>query len=199
MRLSSDRDIAGVRRLVLLAGTLAALLVICLAAQPGVSPIFRAVENRDKSLLDQTLKNPGAEINSAYFGRTPLHLAVVNSRHDLVNMLIESGADVSARDQYGNTPLHLAAFCHRRQMARVLLSKGASVNARNGQGSTPLHVAVFVKAPLDVTQVLIDGGADPDLPDNRGRSALDLARERAPAHLGQLPARPESRSHAPVE
>lgn len=167
----------------MLAGGLAAGLAICLAAQPRVSPVFGAVEGRDKVLLAQTLKTHGPGTDGAYFGRTPLHLAVINNRQDLASLLIEAGYDINARDEYGNTPLHLAAFCHRGLLTGFLLGKGAAVNARNGQGATPLHVAVFVKAPPPLTQTLLAGGADLDLPDERGRSALALARERFPDYL----------------
>jgi hypothetical protein len=176
---------------VALAGSLCSFLMF----QPRVSPIFKAVEGRNKAFLAQTLETHHDEINSLYFGRTPLHLTVINNCIDLASMILRAGADINAVDYYGNSPLHVAVFCHRENMMSMLLREGAQVNLRNGQGFTPLHVAVFVKTQVTLMKELLSKGADPDLPDNRGQSALQLARERFPDCLPHLLASPDLPVH----
>jgi len=53
------------------------------------------------------------------------------------------------------------------------------VNAKASNGTTPLHDAV--QLTQEIIDFLIDAGADPDITDNNGKSAKDLA----PARFGQ--------------
>jgi len=126
----------------------------------------------------------GADINARdRTGRTPL--MAVGFSPDRVQHLLERGADPDARDRWGQSALIRTASWAQYDLvfagederaaetARALVHGGADVNARDHRGSTALmyaaawhHHAVF--------EELLELGADIDLRDKLGRSALAL-------------------------
>lgn len=76
----------------------------------------------------------------------------------------------------GWTPLHLAAFFGREEAARTLLEAGADVTlrARNRQANTPLHAALASRKTA-LAKLLLEHGAEQDVPDDSGYTPLLLA------------------------
>ena len=139
--------------------------------------------------------------------QTPLMWAASEGHADVARVLIEAGADVGARSAHGGTALLLAARNGDVETARVLLDAGADVNAAEPylpfdarvdveesqtSGRTPLLIASASLAAtsgweyrLDVQPsthealalFLLERGADPDVPDSIGRTALHAAVE----------------------
>ena len=64
-----------------------------------------------------------------------------------------------------------AAIDGRADAVRRLLEGGAAVNAQDREGWTALHFAVQ-RCDTDVTVLLLGAGADPDLRDGNGNTAL---------------------------
>lgn len=64
----------------------------------------------------------------------------------------------------------------------MLLCQGADPNARDNWNYTPLHEAA-IKGKIDVCIVLLQHGADPNIRNTDGKSALDLAEPSAKAVL----------------
>lgn len=60
-------------------------------------------------------------------------------------------------------------------MMSLLLRMGADVNAKGAWDLTPLHYAVVFDHP-DIVSGLLGAGADPNITDANGRTALDHAR-----------------------
>ena len=79
--------------------------------------------------------------------------------------------DLDDEDQYGYALLYLAAYCGRCETIRVLLAHGAGVNATNRSGTTALSGATLW-GKLDAAVLLLDRGAQIDLPDNSGWTPL---------------------------
>ena len=145
--------------------------------------------------------------------QTPLMWAASEGHADVARVLIAAGADVRARSVYGTTALLLAARSGDVETARVLLDGGADVNAAEPylpldarvdveesqtSGRTPLLVASASLVAtsgweyrLDVEPsthealalFLLERGADPDVPDSVGRTALHAAVETGKADL----------------
>jgi ankyrin repeat protein len=92
---------------------------------------------------------------------------------------ITAGANVNARNRLGDTPLLIAARNGRVNVLKVLLDKGANVNAQDdNRGQTALIVAVGNVAAgdgdndVEAVRLLIVGGADVNMKDNNGLTAL---------------------------
>ena len=150
---------------------------------------------------------------SHFRAQTPLMWAASEGHAGVVQLLIEAGADVHARSVHGTTALLLAARSGDVDTARALLDGGTDVNAAEPylpfdgrvdveesqtSGRSPLLVASASMAAisgweysLDVEPsthealalFLLERGADPNMPDSIGRTALHAAVETGKADL----------------
>ncbi|CAA6666742.1 unnamed protein product [Spirodela intermedia] len=86
--------------------------------------------------------------------------------------------DPDALDSDGRAALHFVAGLGSEACIRLLAGAGADVDRRerSGGGLTPLHMAAGYARPAAV-KALLELGADPEAGDDRGRTAMDLARE----------------------
>lgn len=83
----------------------------------------------------------------------------------------------SAQDvtlQQGLTAKSLYVEGDYRKIEKFLLA-GAYVNTRSGSGKTPLMVAVINNCDPEIVKLLLKSGADPNLLDSKGRTALMYA------------------------
>ena len=119
--------------------------------------------------------------------------ASMNGRLHRVVEALEEGADLEARDSNGKTALMRAAFYGKVRVVNKLLQAGADPNARAAErhgdrpgredGTTALmQVAdgVFIGNHDEVIRALVEGGADVNLHDSHGQTALMWACERTP-------------------
>lgn len=86
--------------------------------------------------------------------------------------LIAAGADCEARDRFGRTALHLAAPNRRLHAVAALVRGGAKLDALDELGRTPLMRALAAAAQIEIIELLLAAGADPDLRDVHGWTAL---------------------------
>jgi len=104
----------------------------------------------------------------------------------VVQALVNAGANVNSRCSTGLTPLHCAVESGLLEAVVLLVEAGADVNAQRGtyDGLTPLMRAAHLKSDLGLSAVtaLLSVGADIDLTDRFGRTALDHA-----VHTNNLP------------
>ncbi|CAL2040217.1 unnamed protein product [Caenorhabditis brenneri] len=90
---------------------------------------------------------------------------------------IETGqVDVNFADDVGQSLTNWASAFGSIEMVQYLCDKGADVN--KGHKSSSLHYAACFGRP-DVVKLLLQRGANPDLRDEDGKTALDKARERS--------------------
>lgn len=96
------------------------------------------------------------------------------------------------QDEDGDTPLHLAVIHAQHQAIDVIVSVAPcqeSLNIFNDLRQTPLHLAVITKQPT-VVRRLLEAGANVDLRDRNGKTALHLACERGDSNCVQEITRP---------
>ena len=142
----------------------------------GETPLMTAV---DKGHIDvaRTLVGHGTDVNrkESRGGQTALMWAVAENHPEIVKLLVEHGADARARSTAGFTPLLFAAQQGNVASGRALLHAGADVNeGRQNDRMTALMVAAATGS-TDFAVLLLDGGANPDLFDDSGYTALHYA------------------------
>lgn len=109
-------------------------------------------------------------------GITPLTAALSGKIDEaVVKHLLERTEEISPDQELRESPLHAAARWKGMDTGLLvsIIEKGANPNARLIKtAQTPLHFAVF-SANRDAVSILLKNGADPNLVDWEGRTALD--------------------------
>lgn len=72
------------------------------------------------------------------------------------------------------TPLHIAVLCSNLEFGKILLSHDAVANTQDFSGNTALH---YADSP-EMTQILLEGGISPNIPNGDGLCSLHLAVKR---------------------
>ena len=99
---------------------------------------------------------------------------------EVVHALVKAGADpISREPNNGNTPLHYAVDpwgVRNADTIKALLDYGTDPNARDIYGNTPLLDAFKGKRkhepPSELVEILLKAGADPNLQNRVGASAM---------------------------
>jgi len=161
-------------------------------------------------VLDELVNAGGDATVSNSASGTLLHaFALVRECSDamagaFVNRLTALGLDIDASNENGTTPLNLAARQRRSDsVVRALIESGADLNSRDRFGRTPLHnvigdpprdeaeqlevILVHARTDRQITRqqsgiglLLLENGADPNVPDNYGKTPLDGIDEDTP-------------------
>ena len=99
------------------------------------------------------------------------------ARHGCVDDLqyvLENNSDViNYKNSSGFTPLTLACYNGNLEVATLLAKKVENINV-NSDAGTALMAAVF-KNDIEITKILLDLGADANIPDTNGTTALHYA------------------------
>ena len=121
------------------------------------------------------------------YGFTPLHYASRRPAIQIVTYLLSAGADVHAisKGNVGDLALCAAAESGDLQVIHCLLQAGADINQRNGISLTPLSVAIKSNKRL-AAAFLLQNGADPEISDIEGHSALHWAAYRGQTKVVEL-------------
>lgn len=93
----------------------------------------------------------------------------------MIEKLIEMGADINAKDSDERTALHIAVAHNDPEVVELLLSKGAAVDALNKKKESAILLAIRRVPCLGYVDALVRYGADMNVKDAEGRSALHLA------------------------
>jgi len=90
--------------------------------------------------------------------------------------LVKHGETIDQEDEDGNTALMFAVSDKRHQMIKDLLALGADVNhkAKDAMDEFPLLLASRKQDP-EILKIVLDAGADLDMQDRDGSTALSIA------------------------
>lgn len=145
----------------------------------GWAPIHNAALQGHTDIL-KTLLDAGANINAQDDeGETALTCACLGNHWHIVDLLINLGADVN---MYGSmSPLHCTAAGSKCELTKRLIHMGANIDAQTTQrdklarkGWTALHFAARLGRQINLG-ILLNEGADPNIKDEDGKTALHLA------------------------
>jgi ankyrin repeat protein len=171
----------------------------------GETALMTAISGGDFSVVE-LLVNAGANVNTVekFHNQTPLMYAAAANRNasKMVKLLLSKGADVKPRALYSDWPSQVTSE-PRAQYRSVgglnallyaarngcypcvedLIAAGADVNLPTPEGITPLMIALD-NQHNDVAKLLMDKGANLNVWDWWGRTALWIAVDRKAAGDG---------------
>ena len=158
-------------------------LNVCVA---GGSVLFISVAGGDldevRLLLDHGA-HPDVPLDDS--GGSPLFSALDAGKFEVARLLLDKGANPLRTTDGGGTLLHNLAIARidnersaqlQLMIAQELVTAGAPVNAQTMGGSTPLMVAVAARNQRLIT-FLMQNGANPELQNKRGATAISMARK----------------------
>jgi len=139
-----------------------------------------AAISQDLRLL-QALIDVGLNVNSANrAGVTPLMFAAAYNSAEVVNFLLGQGADVSTISYIEDmNALHFAArYNPNPETTKALLEAGFPLEGATSTGATPALLAAVENRNMEVIERLARRGADLEVYDAGGQSALLIAETR---------------------
>jgi ankyrin repeat protein len=147
-------------------------------------PLALAIREKNLPVVVALLKNGVDPSRCPGMDNSPLMLAQEVRSPEIFNALLEHNADphvlVSSYSVQGErlAPIHLAAQKRTDGLREInsLLSHGAHVNLQSDRGLTPFQCAI-IKHQFANAALLRDNGADPDIFDFLGQTALHKACE----------------------
>ncbi len=150
-------------------------------SEPKIVSFIRccSMKKGTKDLIE--LLSEGVDVNEiGSDGSTALISACrFNKDPAVVRFLIDHGADVRKQGRDGETalialgrsPATPDAF---EQMLQTLLSNGSDILAKDNYGHNILHYAAYNRFNYDIIPVCLKYGANPNLPDNNGITAVEM-------------------------
>jgi uncharacterized protein len=167
-----------------------------LADRYGIPPLKLAAENGSAAMIEILIK-AGADPNTTLpNGETVLMTAAHTGKPDAVSLLLSNGAKPNEKEQrFGETAMMWAAAENNAAAIRVLADGGGDLNAKSNLtafpefkfitsgmvitalpkgGWTPLMYAAR-QGSTDAARALVEAGANPNLTDPDGATAIVIA------------------------
>lgn len=154
------------------------------------TPLLIAVA-RDHLEAARVLIDAGASINAQAANQdSPWLLAGALGRTDMLRHMIPKGPDFSLRNRYGGNALIPACERGHVETVRLLLTTKIDVNHVNNLGWTCLLEIVILgdggPHHVEITRLVLAAGADPNIADKDGVSALAHARAKGQREVAAL-------------
>lgn len=136
----------------------------------------------------QALIDAGGDVNAQDYSRQSAYLIATSEiggsqrALEFLRMTLRAGADVRSLDSYNGTGLIRAADRGFTEIVRELLTTNIAIDHVNRLGWTALLETIILgrgdAQHVEVLRLLVQAGANVNLPDATGRSPLFHARER---------------------
>jgi ankyrin repeat protein len=139
----------------------------------------------------QTLIRRGADVNAKDETEQSAYLIATSEGYlGLLDLTLEHGADVDSKDSFNGTGLIRAADRGHADIAGRLIRAGIEVDHVNNLGWTALLEAVILgdgsERYQEVVKILLNAGADRNLADRDGLTALTHAERRGQNAIAEL-------------
>ena len=133
----------------------------------------------------------GADVNARdSIKDTPYLYAGAEGRDEILTMALATGANLRDTNRYGGTALIPACHHGHPSSVRILLATGIDIDHVNDLGWTALMETVILgdggPIYIEILGLLLAAGADTDIPDRDGVTALAHARALGFVDLAQL-------------
>ncbi|HBB43638.1 MAG TPA: hypothetical protein DCZ74_08995, partial [Treponema sp.] len=131
---------------------------------------------KEKEEICELLLNAGMSVNAKTSDGVPLlSVAVRNDMSDKVKWLLSLGADINAiSGDRGYSAVMDAVWRKNYDLTKYLIEKGASLEFISSDGQ-PILVLAVGNGNVDIVNLLLQNGADPDVQDSMGMSARQYA------------------------
>jgi len=140
----------------------------------GASALFLAGQNGHARIVVHLLAIPGLQVNKQRRdGATPLWIAAQMGHDDCVRLMLRGGADVDIARADGATPLFKACHKGNEDVVKEILKFKPRLDILQN-GSTCLHAAAL-SGHASLILHLLESGADPNVTNTAGFTALDIA------------------------
>ncbi len=110
--------------------------------------------------------------------------------NEVLKLTLAAGPDVGSINRYGGTALIPASEHGHTETVRILIAAGVPVDHVNNLGWTAMQEAILLNNggpnQQDVVRQLLDAGANPDIRDPQGRTALQNAERLGFAEIAAL-------------
>ena len=89
---------------------------------------------------------------------------------------LKEGHGINDKDEYGETALHHCSQYGAIDAVEYLISNGAKIDILDAFGRTPLIKGISAREHFRVTQLLLKAGANPNIKDKDGQTAVGNSR-----------------------
>jgi len=141
----------------------------------GNTVLMYAMVSADVNEVKLLIKR-GADVNAVNnLGETALSGSAQRGNISITKLLLDNGAKVNVEThQWGITAFMLAVYHQHFDIAKLLLEHGSNINHQSITGFTELMYSAEGNR-IESTRFLIQEGADLDIKDHLGQTALSIA------------------------
>ena len=169
------------------------------APRPSLSPaeqakldhrLVLAAKANDAALVARLIRE-GGNVNAKDSIQDSAFLyAGAEGFDDILRLTLANGADVRSTNRFGGTALIPASEHGHVETVRILIAAGVPVNHVNKLGWTAMQEAILLNnggpRQQEVVRQLLDAGANPNIRDPQGRTALENAERLGFAEIARL-------------
>ena len=152
----------------------------------GRTALFIATQYNQIDIMHLLIQY-GASPNECHMDYTYLiHIAAKNHDTSALSLLIQYNHYIIHKQErhLGDTPLYTAIKSGNTNAMRILIQQGASVTQRHYY-MCPLHAASYANQPTAIA-LLLDHGANLEVPTEGGSTALDIALHHQKIHAAVM-------------
>lgn len=146
----------------------------------------RKTTKKEYEIVKQCLEN-GLDPNEIFEDRYTLLLpSTCCGDEKLVRLLIEKGADVNFRSKLGMTAIYLATQHDAYDLTKLLIENGANIDVPSTKDVKSPLIESTIQGNKLIVGTLIEAGADVNIKDLEGKTALDYAKEKGFSDIARI-------------